>query len=286
MLFLLINSLLNKRENDIYNPVKTEKIERGFLMNEFEKRLQRLRDRYKEFGEKYGKKRFNIELFEQRYKNALLSRENLEIFITAEEEALTQLYQETLSPKNTVSDYEKSFMKKVDDIIEEYDSRIKQYPYIDFHPDANEELKYLYGAIRQFYENIFPLLEMMFGTRDLGVNVMKDFSGFYGFIDYFARERSNRYSRRIEDYLIKLKHYSATDTEQNYRNIMIESAQYFNKLSIFLQKQKENIKNIDRSLSVPYEFFGKETLSYIEIVDYTLQWIDDLFYNFRIKSFI
>ena len=91
MLFLLINSLLNKRENDIYNPVKTEKIARGFLMNEFEKRLQRLRDRYKEFGEKYGKKRFNIELFEQRYKNALLSRENLEIFVTAEEEALTQL---------------------------------------------------------------------------------------------------------------------------------------------------------------------------------------------------
>ena len=255
------------------------------MSKEIEDRIKRLRDRYKEFGEKYGKKRFNIEKFEQRYQNALQSRYNLEIFISAEEEALTELYQETVNPKQEIDKYETSFLKKVDKILEEYDDRIKVYPYIDFHPEANEELKYLYGAIKQFYLHIFPILEIIFGSRELGTSVIKDFSAFYGFIDYFGRDTKNGYSRRIEDYIIKIKHYSTNEAEQDYRNIMIETAQYFNRLSIFLKKQKANIFT-EKEVSVDIKIFGKEKLSYIEAIDFTINWIEEFFYNFRIKSFI
>lgn len=257
------------------------------MNKEIEMRIKRLRERYKEFGERYGKNRFNLDKFEQRYQEALRSRYSLEIFLSAEEEALTQLYQETINPKveNEKDKYESSFLKKVDKILEDYDDRIKIYPYIDFHPDANEDLKYLYGAIKQFYFYVFPLLEIIFGSRELGTNVIKDFSVFYGFIDYYGRETQNGYSRRIEDHIIKLKHYSTKEVEQDYRNIMIESAQYFNKLQIFLKKYKSNI-NLEKELNVSVDLFGKEKASYNEVIDYTISWIDDLFYNFRIKSFI
>ncbi len=255
------------------------------MNKEIEIRIKRLKDRYIEFGEKYGKKRFNLEKFEQRYQEALKSNYNLQIFVMAEEEALTQLYQETINPKIEKDKYETSFLKKVDKILEDYDERIKNYPYIDFHPDANEELKYLYGAIKQFYLYIFPLLEIIFGSRELGTNVIKDFSVFYSFIDYYGRDTQNGYSRRIEDHIIKLKHYSAAETEQDYRNIIIESAQYFNKLSIFLKKYKTNIFS-EKELNVSLEIFGKDKMNYHEIIDYTLDWIEDFFYNFRIRSFI
>lgn len=255
------------------------------MNKDLEQRIKRLRDRYIELGEKYGKKRFNLEKFEQRYKEALKSNYNLEIFCSAEEEALTQLYQETINPKETKTKYDLSFMKKVDKILEDYEERVKVYPYIDFHPEANEELKYLYGAIKEFYLNIFPLLEIIFGSRELGTNIMKDFSVFYGFIDYFGRETQTGYSRRIEDHIIKLKHYSNNEVEQDYRNIMIETAQYFNKLSIFIKKHKGSIYE-QKELSVDPNFFGKEKMLYQEILDFTIEWIDDLFYNFRIKSFI
>lgn len=257
------------------------------MNKEIELRIKRLRDRYKEFSERYGKNRFNLEKFEERFQEALKSRYNLEIFVSAEEEALNQLYHEVINPKieKEKDKYESSFLKKVDKILEDYDERIKSYPYIDFHPDANEELKYLYGAIRQFYYNIFPLLEIIFGSRELGTNIIKDFSLFYGFIDYFGREVQNGYSRRIEDHIIKLKHYSSNEVEQDYRNIMIETAQYFNKLHIFLTKYKKNIYS-EKELKVPIELFGKDKMSYLEIIDFVIDWIDDLFYNFRIKSFI
>lgn len=255
------------------------------MNKEIEIRIKRLKDRYIEFAEKYGKKRFNLEKFEQRYQEALKSNYNLQIFVMAEEEALTQLYQETINPKIEKDKYETSFLKKVDKILEDYDERIKNYPYIDFHPDANEELKYLYGAIKQFYLYIFPLLEIIFGSRELGTNVIKDFSVFYSFIDYYGRDTQNGYSRRIEDHIIKIKHYSAAEAEQDYRNIIIESAQYFNKLSIFLKKYKSNIFS-EKELNVSLEIFGKDKMNYHEIIDYTLDWIEDFFYNFRIRSFI
>ncbi len=255
------------------------------MNKELENKINILRERYKEFGERYGKKRFNLEKFEQRYKEALKSRFNLDIFISAEEEALTQLYQETINPKPVVGKQDSSFSKKVDKILEEYDERIKVYPYIDFHPDGNEELKYLYGAIKQFYIYIFPLLEIIFGSRELGVSTIKDFSVFYGFIDYYARDTQTGYSRRIEDYILKLKYHSTNEAEQDYRNIMIETAQYFNKLIIFLTKQKSNIF-VEKEVSVDLKVFGKEQMTYLEIIDFTTNWIEELFYNFRIKSFI
>ncbi len=238
-----------------------------------EQRIKILRERYKEFGEKYGKKVFNLEKFEQRYENALQNRFNLEIFVTAEEEALTELYNEILNPKTKEDKYQNSFMKKVDDIIEEYDSRMKIYTYINFHPEANEELKYLFGAIKQFYLYIFPLLESIFGSKELGSNVMKDFSVFYGFIDYYARDTQNGFSRRIEDHIIKIKHYSTKEVNQDYRNIMIESAQYFNKLYIFIQKHLDKIY-FDKEMQTDIKFFGKEKLSFKEILNFTLNWID------------
>ncbi|MFN3410561.1 MAG: hypothetical protein ACK4YF_00170 [Exilispira sp.] len=256
------------------------------MNKEIEQRIQRLKDRYRELGQKYGKKRFNLEKFEERYKEALKSNYDLSIFISAEEEALTQLYQETLNPVREKDKYDASFMKKVDKLLEDYEDRIKAYPYIDFHPDANEELKYLYGAIKQFYLNIFPFLEIIFGSRELGTNIIKDFSVFYGFIDYFGRDTQNGYSRRIEDHIIKIKHYSLNEVEQDYRNIMIETAQYFNKLSIFLNNQKNNIEYIDKELEVPVEIFGEKRLRYDKIIDCVIKWIDDFFYNFRIRSFI
>lgn len=255
------------------------------MSKEIEYRISRLRERYKEFGERYGKKVFNLDKFEQRYKEALLSRYNLEIFVAAEEEAITQLYNDIINPKVEKDKYESSFMKKVDKILEEYDDRIKIYPYIDFHPDANNELKYLYGAIRQFYLHIFPVLEIIFGSREIGTSVIKDFSVFYGYIDYYARDTQNGYSRRIEDYIIKLKHYSINEAEQDYRNIMIETAQYFNKLSIFLKKHRQNILPT-KDVNVEMEIFGKNQMNFVEMIDFTINWIDEFFYNFRIKSFI
>lgn len=254
---------------------------------EIDKRLERLREKYKEFGEKFGKKIFNYEEFENRLTNALKNRINLEIFVKAEEEALSQLYNEIISPKKKekLSEREDAYTKKVNKILEEYENRIKKYPKIDFYDYEDEEIKYLYGAIVYFYEKIFPYLETIFNGRELGMNVMKDFSIFYNYLNYYGRETSRGHSKRIEDFILKLKYSSKNEIKMDYRSFFIETAKYFNNLKQFLKTNLNKLKDLNRLINVEDKLFEHNQFTYYDLTKRIINWIDDLIYDFRLGEF-
>lgn len=254
---------------------------------EIENRITRLREKYKEFGNKFGNNIFNYNAFENRLENTLKNRINLEIFVKAEEEALSQLYNETISPKKKekLSEKEDSYTKKVDKILKEYEERIKKYPKIDFYDYEDEEIKYLYGAIVFFYEKIFPYLETIFNGRELGMNIMKDFSVFYNYLNYYGRETTRGHSKRIEDFILKLKYSSKNEIEVDYRNFFIETAKYFNNLKQFLRTNLNKLKDIKKIINVENKLFEHNQYTFYDLTKRIISWIDDLMYDFRLSEF-
>jgi len=254
---------------------------------ELDKRIERLREKYKEFGDKFGENLFNYQEFEKRLENALKNRINLEVFIKAEEEALVQLYNEVMNPKKKekLSEKEDSYTKKVEQILLDYEKRVKKYPMIDFYDYDDDEIKYLYGAIVYFYEKIFPYLETMYNGRELGMNVMKDFSLFYNYLNYYGRETTRGHSKRIEDFILKIKYSSKNEVDADYRNFFIETAKYFKNLKQFLTRNQNKLKDVNKLISVEKGLFKHKQYSYHDFNLRIIKWIDDLIYNFRLSEF-
>ncbi len=249
--------------------------------------LKLLREKYYTLAENYSKNIFNPDLFEERYRLALKNRINLESFFAAEFQAIDQILKDIKKPKlEKLSERPNSFTKKVEDILEEYDERVKVYPYIDFHPKAHEDLKYLYGGLKLFYKEIFFHLESIYTPKIVGSTISKDFSKYYRFIEYAARESKNNVSKRISDYLITIRNYDDDKSEKNYRNFMIDTGSYFNELKVFLNNSMEKIESHGQTISLKSKILGQSKYSYHDFVLASIEWIDNFLHNFRIHDFV
>ena len=127
--------------------------------------LAKIRREYEQGAEKYGSKIYNVNSFNDRYREALQNRQDLSNFLIVEikilEDIKTTLRDRELERQRKKAEEEKakenSFMDKVDNMIERFKSATEKYPLEDMHPRADEEIKHLYGAFKELY-NCFSVI--------------------------------------------------------------------------------------------------------------------------------
>ena len=184
--------------------------------NEIDQAIKKLKELYKKYAEIYGGNVFNLNAFEKRYINALKNKTDINVFLHAEISVFEELKQRTTKSNQKISENkgsDTSYSKIADRIIEENLSKIKKYRYIDIHPDAEDEVKYLYGAVFDFYYNTWTLsAEIMRkianSTFDRQLEKLEhDFS-------YYIIPIKGAYSRAIDDYLFVLSRKNPIDNEK------------------------------------------------------------------------
>lgn len=256
---------------------------------EFKLRYEQLKERYKEFGKIFGKNCFDYEAFEERYLKALTNKIDLEIFLKAEEEALEQKYLICLENQKKDKNKEKKFSQKVDEIIEEYDKRLKKYPYNNFYEDAPDDLKYLYGALLLFYNHLFPYLETIFSIKNTTKEIFREFEKFYTFFNYYCYNKEGFLSKKFQDIVATIKHLDSNNLEKLRMNTFIETGKTFNELLHFIQKNKNSInkdllkiKIIDKPL---IKIFNTDEVYTTNLIDFIINWIKNFLYDFRISEF-
>lgn len=177
--------------------------------------VHKLKSLYREYGERYGKKLFNLEGFENRYHDALINRLNLNAFLHAEItvfEELKRRVAEKGKPSGRESS-ESSYGEIANRIVEENLERVRKYRCIDFHPDAEEETKYLMGAVTDFYYREWNKATKLMGIAglkgetDLIHKLENDFS-------YYVVPIRGSYSRAVDDYLLVLSRKNPKESEK------------------------------------------------------------------------
>jgi len=171
---------------------------------ELEILLEKLRKKYDDYGEKYSKKFFNINSFEERLHITLRNRLNLEGFILAEIATFEKLKEKYEKKKKG-----NSFAQKVDRIIEDNLARIKKYPPVMFHKKAGVEISHFYGAVSAFSEYLFPVLWLVV-TEEAHKRRLQKIDDALNFL---AAPRGAKYPKRIEDHVLILSRRDIKEIE-------------------------------------------------------------------------
>ncbi len=184
---------------------------------EIELLIKKLRDRYREYGRKYSRAWFNIEAFEERYSLAQQKGMNMEGFALAEItnfEKTRERYEKRKS--------ERPFSKMVEDIMERNAERVKKYPPLYFHSDADLVMVHIYGALEDFTLRRFPILRVLLddAANIDALNRLEEAAAF------LAAPVGRKHSRRIQDHIMVLSRPGAggIEAEKDKNSYLRESA--------------------------------------------------------------
>jgi hypothetical protein len=194
--------------------------QKGIKSQDIDEAIQKLKNKYREYSEEYGGKIFNLQSFEERYRNALSTKIDLNTFLSAEIEVFRELEKKVQKSENEGNTNSiPTYGDLADKLIEDNLDKVKGYRYIDFHPDAEEETKYLLGAITEFYYEIWGKINELIrtlglkGNDDVRLKLENDFT-------FFAIPVRGSYSRAVEDYVLALSRKNPADSEKAAVNFM------------------------------------------------------------------
>lgn len=155
--------------------------------------LNKIRSEYKTHS-KLNPKAFDLHGFEKRYLQALQMKMNIPRFLNDEVAFLEQLkskHQELVAKK------EASKGETINRIMDEAIERLSKYKKIDFHPLAKPEIRYFYGAMRDFGEMELPVLIHIFrGTPE-----HRDFQDSIHLMERIAIQRGSQPSPRMMEHI-------------------------------------------------------------------------------------
>jgi hypothetical protein len=179
--------------------------------------VRKLKELYSRYADRYGPKLFNLQAFEQRYRNALTNRVNLTSFCHAEITVFEELKRRV--QKKEPEEKEPVYGEVVDRIVEENLQRIRKYRRIVFHPDAEEEAVYLLGAVTDFYFEVWSGIQRL--LKPLGERSFNDFTEkLENDFAYYVVPLGGLYSRAVQDYQLVLSRHDTREAEQaSYRFI-------------------------------------------------------------------
>ena len=182
---------------------------------DLDRAVDKLKNLYRKYQDKYGSRIFNLEGFENRYRAALRSKVNLNAFLHAEILAFEELkkrVEHKVSMRNNPRQ-ETSYSEIADRIIQENLERVRIYTRIDFHPDAEEEATYLLGAVTDLYYSEWSSAVKL--LRPLGIGNMDDFiAKLESDFSYYVVPMRGQYSRAVDDYLLVLSRKRPKDNEK------------------------------------------------------------------------
>lgn len=193
----------------------------------------KLRERYREYAEKFNPTWFNRDAFEERLSMAKRNRMNMEGFILAEIsnfEKVREKYEKKRS--------QKSFSEEVDRIIEENIARIRKYPEIQFHPRAGVEITHFYGALQDLIFVYIPIFRVVLNDS----THRRIIDGIEERLEFLALPRGNLPSRRIETHALVLDRKGTPEIEiERDRNEYLKAGAFIlHELADFTEGLLEN----------------------------------------------
>ena len=162
---------------------------------EIEGLVLKLRERYREYADKFSPTWFNRDAFEERLSLARHNRMNMEGFILAEIsnfEKVREKYEKKRS--------QKSFSEEVDRILEENIARIRKYPNVQFHPRAGVEIAHFYGALQDLIFVYTPIFRVVLSDS----THRRLIEGLEERLEFLALPRGTLPARRIENHALIL----------------------------------------------------------------------------------
>jgi hypothetical protein len=163
--------------------------------------IGKLREKYAGYAKKYSKSWFNLDAFEDRLLVALKNKMSLEGFILAEIANFEKTREKYEKKKNA-----KSFTQLVDRIMEENMARVKKYPPVYFHPQAELEIIHFYGAVSDLALHHLPVLWLI--SNDVIKNRVIRIEEQFGFL---AMPTGTRHAKRILDHIMILNRQSSPE---------------------------------------------------------------------------
>ena len=273
----------------------------GLSDKEINATLARIRSDYEKGAEKYGNKIYNVNSFNDRYREALQNRQDISNFLIVEikilEDIKTTLRDRELERQRKKAEEEKakenSFMNKVDNMIEKFKSAVEKYPLEDMHPKADQEIEHLYGAFKELY-NCFSVIRFFLcgPASDYVVeSAIKDYDN--QFQKFIIPVGETKVPQIFADYIFALNNGENSSRAEQF---ILKESGFF--LHAFIEKMN-NIKSIalkianDGEIVLPdylnvqsprvYKFFkGKKKE---EMYDATIAYASAMINDFRLQSF-
>ena len=195
--------------------------------------LHKIRAKYDQLVRDFKKSSLLRENFEDRYLNAIRTRQNLTMFVLGEIEAVDELYRreedkaltqkakqsaETQKSGSLVSD--KSF---ADQMAEQNAMRMRKYPAVDMGEEAADDISRLMGAVRILINDYFPALNVVF--RDAGHSVYAErISSYYNrLMSEYDYKGDVPMARRYKD-VVSVRNADHRKIDYEYRYVLQETA--------------------------------------------------------------
>ena len=219
--------------------------------------IVKLRDKYNEYSEEYGKGYFDKQSFEDRYMEAIRTNMNMDAFACAEITFIEDLKAKAVEKKEEKRiKIEKPFTKKVEKYIEELEKKWEKYPRLFTSVDISDEAQYLCGAIQTFYNKYWLDLSQIINKES--VSELKEYNKLTDVMQKFFYAMNGQLPYEVEMYLLNLKKY---DIERTNMVFLKDCAQLMGRIKQVLNKISNKLFEPDERLN--------------DILQYTEQIIED-----------
>jgi len=196
-------------------------------MQEVNEILDKLRSEYGIYS-KENPKAFDLAGFEKRYLQTLLMKGNVIRFLNDEVSFLEQL---KAKHKELIAKKEAGKGATINKIMDEAISRLEKYQKMDFHPIAKPEIRYFYGALKDFGDmELQALIHIFKGTPEFSI-----FSELIHTVERIAVSRGNMSSPRITEHIKAL-----LDANGNQMKMEKDSQDVLKTTSLALRKIADN----------------------------------------------
>lgn len=196
--------------------------------------LEKLREQYRVYGEKFDRQVFNLERFNERYMESLRIGMPAGHFLAGEVQTFRELQakaEEKYAPKD------RSVSVKVDRMLEDFAERTRQYPLAELCPRADEESCRLVGMLREFsglWKSSLPLPRSLPpGSTAVRLARQVDDRAFQ-----LLEESRGGHSRIVGDFITAVSRITAGEREQAAakKELFKESGFFLNLVRDLLQE--------------------------------------------------
>ncbi len=236
--------------------------------------VAKIRKKYDEYHYKFFKSLFYKREFEKRYITALKNNVDISSFLLAEISAIEELIKRA-EEKYLHKEIKNSKVKEksiADKIFEDNKRKIQKYNDINFHRDANEEIRRLFGALNTLEQEHWPNLYPALKNTSYSLNT-KTMMNLETQLHELGGSGKEGIPPKLERYVTRLNHfprdYSMVDKEE--KNYILETAFLLHDIVNVIETVKEKNNTMARENSDKLE----------NILHYVTNVIDD----FRLKEF-
>jgi hypothetical protein len=241
---------------------------------EIKQTVEKIRKKYEEYTFKYFKAARHKKNFEKRYMDALHGGVDISSFLIAEISAIEELSkreeEKVMGRKTTKPPVEGKNI--ADQVIEDNRKRIEKYPHLDFHPDANDELKRLFGALHQLEQGFWPNLYNVLRNTMYSMNT-KTMTNLETELHALGGSGKEGIAARLERYIARLNRFPRDYgmIEKEEKDYILESAFLLHEMDDIFSAAKQKYSGI----------LSEEERKQLDEVS---QFVSDIIADFRLKD--